>query len=127
MPPGYGEVKVDFGLELVQKSCKGDDEKSHRYGDHVEANNNVLHSVFRVTQARAQYLDEGDNTASNTANGEVDIEDVKETDLGVLTAGEEEPEIEAETENNYRQQNDCQHEKKDVTRICARNKQLGSI
>ena len=53
---------------------------------------------------------EGDNTASNTANGEVDIEDVKETDLGVFTAGEEEPEIEAEAENNNGQQTDCEHE-----------------
>ena len=127
MPPGYGDVKVDFGLELVQKSCEGDDEKSHRYGDHGEANNHVVHVGFRVTQARDQYLDEGDNTASNTANGEVDIEDVEEADLGVLTAGEEEPEIEPETENNYRQKTDCHHEEEHVTRICARKKQLGSI
>ena len=57
----------------------------------------------------------------------VGIEDVEETDLGVLTAADEEPEIEPEAENNNCQQTDCQHQKEDVIRICAGNKQLGSI
>ena len=119
MPPSNGEVKVDLGFKLFQASGEGDEEKSNWYGDHVEANNNMLHTVFRVAQAQGQYLDEGDNTASNTANWEIHIEDVKETDLGVLTAGDEEPDIEPVAEKNNRQQKDSQHEKEDMKRIMA--------
>ena len=80
-----------------------------------------------VAQALYHHRDEGSDTGSNTDHREIAIEDVEETDLGVLTAGDEEPEIEPETENNDRQQKGCQHQDKDVTRICAGNKQLGSI
>ena len=86
---------------------------------------NALHVVVRVAQTRGQHLDEGGDTATDAANREVDIEDVEETDLGVLTAGEEEPEIESEAENNDRQQTDCQHQQDDWARMRACYEQLG--
>ena len=58
---------------------------------------------------------------------EIDIEDVEQTDLGVLIACDEEPEIEPEAEDNNCQQTECQHQEKNVTRRWARNKKLGSI
>ena len=87
----------------------------------------VILPVQEGCEARCQYLDEGDNTSFHTANGEVDIEDDKETDLGMFTTGEEEPEIETKPKNNNHQHKDCHNEKKDVTRICARTKQFGSM
>ena len=70
-----------------------------------------------VAQALYHHRDERRDTASNTDHREIAIEDVEETDLGVLTASDEEPEIEPEAENNNRQQTDCQHQKEDVTRM----------
>ena len=127
MPPSYRKVKVDFGKELVQKSCQGDEKKSLCEGRHVESNQDVLQRAVLVTQAWGQHQDEGEDAATNAAPREVDIEDVEQTDMGVLTAGDEEPEIEPEAENNNRQQTDCQHQEEDVTRIRTWNEKLRSI
>ena len=80
-----------------------------------------------VAQALCHHRDEGSDTGSNTDHREIAIEDVEETDLGVLTAGDEEPEIETEAENNNHQQTDCQHQQKDVARMRARNEKLGPV
>ena len=80
-----------------------------------------------VAQALYHHRDEGSDTGSNTDHREIAIEDVEETDLGVLTAGDEEPEIEPEAENYNRQKTDCQHEQKDVARMGARNEKLGPV
>ena len=80
-----------------------------------------------VAQALYHHRDEGSDTGSNTDHREIAIEDVEETDLGVLTAGDEEPEIEPEAENYNRQKTDCQHEERDVTRVRTGTEQLGSI
>ena len=45
----------------------------------------------------------------------------------MLTAGDEEPDVEPEAENHNRQQTDCQHEEEDVTRMRTGNEKLGSI
>ena len=47
--------------------------------------------------------------------------------MGVLTAGDEEPDVEAEAENYNRQQTDCQHEEEDVTRMRTGNEEFASI
>ena len=111
MPPHHGKFKVEFGLKLVQESSERDEEEGHCYGCDVEANHDVFDAGNMVAQACIDHPDEGGDASSDTDNREVDIEDVDETDLGVLTAaGDEEPEIEPEAENNNCQQTDCQHE-----------------
>ena len=110
MPPDHWELKVDFGLELVQESSEGYEEEGHCYGSHVEAHHDALHACDRVTQTWCHRPDEAGDAASDTDHREIDIEDVEETDLAVLAAGEEEPEIEPEPENSNRQQTDGQHE-----------------
>ena len=110
MPPDHWELKVDFGLELVQESSEGYEEEGHCYGSHVEAYHDALHARDRETQARRYDPGEAGDAASDTDHREIDIEDVEETDLTVLAACEEEPEIEPEPENNNRQQTDSQHE-----------------
>ena len=47
--------------------------------------------------------------------------------MGVLTAGDEEPDVEPEAENSNHQEADCQHEEEDMTRMRTGNEQLGSI
>ena len=42
MSPSHRKVQVNFGLEIVQKSCDGDEEKSQCDGHDVEADQNVL-------------------------------------------------------------------------------------
>ena len=93
----------------------------------METHQDDLHVVVRVAQTWSQHWDEGGDTSSDTANREIGIEDVEETDLGVITAGDEEPEIEAEAEDNYCQQKGGQHEQEDVARIGARNVKRVSI
>lgn len=68
----------------------------------MEANQNALYVGVMVTQTWCQHDDEDDDAASDTAHRKIDIEDVKETDLAVLTAGDEEPDKEPEAEKNYR-------------------------
>ena len=46
--------------------------------------------------------------------------------MGVLTAGDKEPEVEPEAENRNHQEADCQHEEEDVTRMRTGAEQLGS-
>ena len=117
MPPHHGNFKVEFWLKLVQESCEGDEEEGHCYGCDVEANHDVFDAGNLVAQACIDHPDEGGDASSDTDHREVDIEDVDGTELGVFTAGDEEPEIEPEAENNNRQQTDCQHQKEDVTRM----------
>ena len=48
--------------------------------------------------------------------------------MGVLTAGDVEPEVEPEAENHNHQEADCQHEEEDVaSRMRTGTEQLGSI
>ena len=47
--------------------------------------------------------------------------------MGVLTAGDEEPDVEPEAKNSNHQEADCQHEEEDMTRRGTGNEQLGSI
>ena len=47
--------------------------------------------------------------------------------MGVLTAGDEEPDVEPEAKNSNHQEADCQHEEEDMTRMRTRDEQLGSI
>ena len=100
MPPIDRKVQVDFGQELVQESGEGDEEKCQCDGHHVEAHYDVLQSVVRVTQAWDYHQTEGEDAATNAAHWEINIEDVEETDMGVLTAGDEEPNVEPEAENH---------------------------
>ena len=94
----------------------------------MEANHDVFDTGNMVAQACIDHPDEGGDASSDTDNREVDIEDVDETDLGVLTAaGDEEPDIEPEAENNNCQKTDCQHEQKDMARMRARNEKLGPV
>ena len=93
----------------------------------MKTHQDVLQAAFRVAQAWSQHCEEGGDTSSDAAHREIGIEDVEETHLGVITAGDEEPEIKSEADDNYRQQKDGQHEEEDVARIGARNENLVSI
>ena len=68
----------------------------------MEARQDVLCAGVMVTQAGCQHDDEGCNTAFNAAHREIDMEDVEETDLAVLAAGDKEPDIKPKAEKHYR-------------------------
>ena len=69
----------------------------------MKANKDSLYAGVMVTQAWCQHGAKGSDTASDTAHREIDIEDVEETDLALLTAGEEKPDVKPEAEENYHQ------------------------
>ena len=69
----------------------------------MEAHQDALCAGVMVTQAGSKHDDEGCNTDFNAAHREIDMEDVEETDLAVLAAGDKEPDIEPKAEKHYRQ------------------------
>ena len=127
MPPHHGKFKVEFGLKLVQESSERDEEEGHCYGCDVEANHDVFDAGNLVAQACIDHSDEGGDASSDTDHREVDIEDVDETDLCVLTAGDEKPDIKPEAKNNNCQQTDCEHEEDDMDRMRACYEKFGPV
>ena len=103
MAPSHRKIKVNFGLKLLKYCSWWYEEESNCYGYHVEANQDLLNAGVTVTQAWCQHGAKGGDTASDTAHREIDIEDVEETDLAVIIAGEEELDVKPEAEKNNHQ------------------------